>query len=227
MILDTRLKLANNLDVVAGRTVACTKQSDLFPVLSLGEIGRGEQLYLCVTIRETFQFPDGAGADSVFIKMSLREELFAYTGLIDGFWNTVSPAHARLAHNKNPFLASSGYIELAPRIAIPPVGNDSANNNFVAGKKFLFAINPYAAKIKSTSFDGSITALAEFQGGTYVYFLLEEFTCAIGLVPESEFTPATVITSGKIDVDIVSLAASGAGTNFSDVHNYPTRTIVR
>jgi len=226
MILDTRLKLADNLNVVAGRAVACTKQSDLFPVLSLGEMGRGEQLYLCVTIRETFQFPDGAAADSVFIKMSLREELFAYTGLIDGFWNSVSPAHARLAHNKNPVLASSGYIELAPRLDGPVIGNNSANNNFVAGKKFLFAINPYAAKVKSTLFNGVVNAVSEFQGGTYAYFLLEEFTCVLN-PPASEFTPATVLTSGKIDVDIVSLAASGAGTNFSDVHSYPTRTIVR
>ena len=222
MILDTRLKLANNLDVVAGRTVACTKQSDLFPVLSLGEMGRGEQLFCCVTVRETFSVPAG---DPVFIKLSLREELFAYTGLIDTAIVGVSAAAARHAHNKNPILASSGYIELAPDIGL--LSNDATKNNFVAGKKFTFAINPYAGSINALTYSGvEFNVANKFQGGTYAYFLFEEFTSDL-VGGATSFTPSTALTSGKIDVDIVSLAASGAGANFSDVHSYPTRTIVR
>lgn len=221
MILDTRLKLAENLDVTTSRNISGVKQSDLFQILSLKEIGRGEQLFCCVTVRETFNVPAG---DPIYIRMSLREELYAYTGLIDTFIRpSLGSESARHAHSKNPVLASSGYIELAP----DPSGltNVSGNNNFVAGKKFVFAINPYAGAINATTFDGvQFSLVNKFQGGTYAYFLIEEFTSS---VLASSFTPDDVLTSGKIDVDIVSLAASGAGANFSDVHNYPTRTIVR
>jgi hypothetical protein len=218
MIFDKRLKLAENLDVVAGRNIAGIKQSDLFPVLSLGEMGRGEQLFCCVTIRETFAVP---GGDPIYIKMSLREELFTYTGYIDSALVGV-PSFARHTHNKNPILATSGYIELAPDGA--GTSNSSSNNNFVAGKKFTFAINPYSGSINSTTYGGTFGLVKKFQGGSYAYFLFEEFTS--GPIADA-FTASTALTSGKIDVDIVSIADSGAGVGFSDVHSYPTRTIVQ
>lgn len=221
MIRDNRLKLADNLAVTAGRNIVGIKQSDLFPVLSLGEFGRGEQLFCCVTVRETFNVPAG---DSIFIKMSLKEELFTYTGLIDSLVaaSSITDEFARFMHNKQPILASSGYIELAPNAA---GGNDASNNNFVAGKKFTFAINPYSFAVNATTFGpGGSSVVKGFQGGTYAYFLLEEFSSGPFDV---NFTSVNTLTAGKIDVEITNIVDGGAGTNFSDVHCYPTRTIVR
>jgi len=222
MIRDNRLKLADNLAVTAGRNIVGIKQSDLFPVLSLGEFGRGEQLFCCVTVRETFNVPAG---DPIFIKMSLKEELFTYTGLIDGevAGGPLGEPGARHCHNKQPILASSGYIELAP----DPLGSNlAANNNFVAGKKFTFAINPYSASLNSSTLGpgSALSVINRFQGGTYAYFLFEEFSSGIF---DTAFTPVNVLSAGKIDVEITNIVDSGAGTNFSDVHCYPTRTTVR
>lgn len=221
MIFDKRLKLAENFDVTTSRTTSGIKQSDLFPILEMGNIGQGEQLFCCVTIRETFNVPLG---NPIYIKMSLREELYAYTGLIDTVIRpTFGADAARHAHNRNQILASTGYIELAPDVS--GTSNNSANNNFVAGKKFTFAINPYSGSVNASAFDGVATQIVKkFQGGTYAYFLFEEFTSGI---LDTSFTPDDVLTSGKVDVEIVSLADSGAGAGFSDVKAYPIRTIVR
>jgi hypothetical protein len=209
MIFDKRLKLAENFDIVSTRNISGVKQSDLFPILSLGEVGRGEQLFCCVTVRESFDIPAG---DPTYLKLSLKEEWFTYTGYIDSVIQPgLGDAAARHAHNRQPILASSGYIELSA----------GGVNNFAAGKKFTFAINPITNNQVATVLN---IGAQKYSGSSYAYFLLEEFTSS---VIATDFTPADNISTGKIDVDIVTIAEGGAGTGFSDCRYYSTRTIVK
>jgi len=209
MILDTRLKLANNLDIAASsRVIAGVKQGDLFKAIDHKEYGRGHQLFCCVTVRESFDTPA-----FTYVKMSLREEWFSIQSEIEGpILSTLGAAFARTAHDLQPVLGATGYIQLS----------GLGVNNFSAGKKITFAISPITNDPYLTV---NGTGDVKYQGGTYSYFYLEEFSRAGPF--DTVFAPSSNITAGKIDVDIVAVAEGGAGANFNDVRSYPTRTIVR
>lgn len=245
MILDKRLKLAENFNIGnASRTKAGTRISDLFPMSGLADVGSGEQLYCCVTVRESFSASTGLGT-AVFPQASVFSFRIHHTYDFDpvafeaGADDAVTVMYA---HRMQPLLGSTGFIP-----------NNYGNLN--AGKKFIFPISLVSNKtrlitgqaqsILSAGIPGVIAGPAPVPGlskwepgnpATYLYAVIEETGtdgAAIGSAgfggagyPATAY-PVNQTVSGKIDIDIVSIADAGAGQDFSDIKSYPTRTIVR
>jgi hypothetical protein len=223
MIRDQRLKLASNLDIGASaRRYLGIQVSDLLPTAKLGEFGRGEQLYCCVTVTTDFANTGDLGdppnytfLEGTLVRISLKEEGPGYTVAEIDITSTSADQAATMLHNHNPTLGTTGWI-LNNTTAYDAFG--VTVRNFVKGKKFVFPINPltHRSQFQTTLFP------AEYTGGRNVYLLIEEVDAK-----DENFTGTGFITSGAIDADIVLTAESGASSTFNDVRYYPTGTIVR
>jgi len=242
MILDKKLQLASNFDIGnAARTKAGTRISDLLPMDGLGDVGAGEQLYCCVTVRESFSASTGLSSDPL-PQASLFSFRIHHTYEYDPVAFEAGPDNAvtvMYAHRMQPLLGSTGFIP---------------NNygNFTAGKKFIFPISPISNRStlivgQNQSILGTgvivgpspIPGLAKWDPGspqTYLYAVVEEtgsdgptlVSSAFGGAgfPVSAY-PVNQTVSGRVDIDIVTIADFGAGPGFSDGKHYPTGTIVR
>lgn len=242
MILDKKLQLASNLDIGnAARTKIGTRISDLFPMDGLGDVGAGEQLYCCVTVKESFSTSTGLSA-ALLPQASLFSFRIHHTYDFDpvafeaGVDDEVSVMYA---HRMQPLLGSTSFIP---------------NNygNFSAGKKFIFPISPITTRSRlitgqaNSISDGlavgptPVAGLAAWDPGnalTYLYAVVEETGSDGSTIISSEFPPAkgfpvsaypvNQTVSGRVDIDIVTIADFGAGPIFSDGKYYPTGTIVR
>jgi len=242
MILDKKLQLASNLDIGnAARTKTGTRISDLFPMDGLGDVGAGEQLYCCVTVRESFSTSTGleslvAPQASLFSFRIHHTYDFDPVAFESGVDNAVSVMYA---HRMQPLLGSTGFIP---------------NNygNLAAGKKFIFPISPISNKtrlitgqLQSIIGTGLIVGPSPISGLTvwdpgntltYLYAVVEETGSdgpTIGVsglggagFPVSAY-PVNQTVSGRVDIDIVTIADFGAGPGFSDGKYYSTGTIVR
>jgi hypothetical protein len=232
MIRDQRLRLATNLNIgAASRPYLSIQVSDLLPTAKLGEFGRGEQLFCCVTVTQEFtslgSLNAGEGTpgepgyiapyieSGALVNISLKEES-DYTVDIINLVDPVADQYANMLHRQNPTLGSTGWILNNVNITTPI---SITAKNFVVGKKFCFPISPVTHR---TKFQSPTVIPSEYVGGKNVYILVEE----CGNVDEN-FVGTGNITAGKIDVDIVMVAESGASTTFNDVRYYPTGTIVR
>lgn len=244
MILDKKLQLASNFNIGnAARTKAGTRISDLFPMDGLGDVGAGEQLYCCVTVRESFSASTGLDAEPALLpQASLFSFRIHHTYDFDpvafeaGADSAVSVMYA---HRMQPLLGSTSFIP---------------NNygNFSAGKKFIFPISPITNRSRlitgqaSSLIPGGVTVgptpvagLAVWDPGnplTYLYAVVEETGSDGATIVSSGFGgagfpvsayPVNQTVSGRVDIDIVTIADFGAGPNFSDAKYYPTGTIVR
>ena len=203
MILDKKLQLASNMSIgTVGRDFAgCKTSTDVISAAALRDFGRGETVYMCVTVKSDFTI----NATS-YIGMSLCAEhvITIPTIAIAGTPPGGNAVTGLLFHRLQPKLAFSGFI---------PGNFDSATKNFVAGKKYIFPVAGTSAK-----YAGYTTLFG--LGGTYdsnsnVYFVFEE-------VSGADLSPASNITSGSIDVDIVTITERGAGPGFNDQLCYPT-----
>lgn len=200
MILDKKLQLASDMSIgTATRDFAgCKTSTDKISANALRNFGRGEPVFMCVTVKQDFT----VNATS-YIGMSLCAEHIADIPTLT-IAGTSSPATGLLFHRLQPKLSFSGFA---------PGNFDSNTKNFVAGKKYIFPITGITAK-----YAGYTTLFS--LGGTYdsnrdVYFVFEE-------VSGADLSPASNITSGVIDVDIVTLAEAGAGPGFNDQMCYPS-----
>lgn len=242
MILDKRLQLASNFDIGnASRIKAGTRISDLMPMSELGDIGNGEQLYCCVTVTQSFSASTGLSS-SPAPQASLFSFRIHHTYDFDpvAFEAGVDDAVTVMyAHRMQPLLGQTGYIP---------------NNygNLTAGKKFIFPISPISHKTRmitgqTQSILGSglivgpspVPGLTTWEPGnplTYIYAVVEETgsdgPTIVGAgfggagFPVSSY-PVNQTVSGRVNIDIVTIADSGAGPTFNDVRHYPTGTIVR
>jgi len=197
MILDKKLQLASDMSIgAAGRDFTGVKTSlDKLNPATLRDFGRGEQVYACVTVKSDFTV-----AVDRYVGLSLCAEHLATTATIALAAAGLGAATGLLYHRLQPKVAFSGYIP----------GNLTSNQkNFVAGKRFIFPVNTF-------------THYSDYGASKYtcesdIYFLFEEFdSTAPGM------TPTNSITNGTIDVDIVTLAQSGAGPGFNDQVCYPS-----
>jgi hypothetical protein len=200
MILDKKLQLASNMSIgTAGRDFAGCKTAPLkISSSALRDFGRGETVYMCVTVKSDFTVADS------YVSFSLcAEHAVDLVNITNA--GSVLPDTGLLYHRLQPSLCGSGYIP----------GNFSSNTkNMVAGKKFIFPINAMPAKY------AGYPEIIPTYGGVYdsnreVYFVFEEVS---GL----DLTAQNDITSGTIDVDIVNIAEVGAGPGFNDQVCYPT-----
>lgn len=203
MILDKKLQLASNMSIgTVGRDFAgCKTSTDVISAAALRDFGRGETVYMCVTVKSNFTI----NATS-YIGMSLCASHLADPAGLQLISVGVNPQTALLYHRLQPKLAFSGYIP----------GNTTGLTNFIAGKKFVFPVTGMTSKYKDYA------SLAPGLGGDYlankdVYFLFEEVDGT-----NTSIVAASNITSGSIDVDIVTIAESGAGPGFNDQVCYPT-----
>jgi hypothetical protein len=242
MILDKKLQLASNLNIGnAARTKAGTRISDLLPMDGLGSIGNGEQLYCCVTVTQSFSASTGLSSSpspqaSLFSFRLHHTYDFDPVAFEAGVDNAVSVMYA---HRMQPLLGQTGFIP-----------NNYGNLN--AGKKFIFPISPISHKTRlitgqPQSIIGTgiivgpspVPGLATWDPGnplTYLYAVVEETATdgptivSSGLgglgFPASAY-PVNQTVSGRVDIDIVTIADAGAGPTFNDVRHYPTGTIVR
>lgn len=202
MILDKKLQLASNMSIGAsGRDFdGCKTSTDVISAAALRDFGRGESVYMCVTVKSNFTINA-----SSYIAMSLCAEHLQTKDFIAGTVAPLSATSALLYHRLQPKIAFSGYVP----------GNLTANTNFVAGKKFVFPIAGFASKYKE--YPTILGAGGDYNADKNIYFLFEEANGASYDLPA-----ASNITSGSIDVDIVTIAESGAGPGFNDQVCYPT-----
>jgi hypothetical protein len=201
MILDKKLQLASNMSIGTGARdfAGCKTSTDKISVNALRNFGLGEPVFLCVTVKQDFTV-----SGTSYIGMSLCAEHISDIATIT-VAGTAIPATGVLFHRLQPKLAFSGFV---------PGNFDSNTKNFVAGKKYIFPIAGLTAKY--TNYPVFVAGY----GGTYdgnrdVYFVFEEANGA-------DLSPASDITSGVIDVDIVTLAEAGAGPGFNDQMCYPS-----
>lgn len=244
MILDKKLQLASNFDIGnAARTKAGTRISDLFPMDGLGDVGAGEQLYCCVTVRESFSASTGLSSPN-FQQASLFSFRIHHTYDFDPVAFEAGADDAltvMYAHRMQPLLGSTSFIP---------------NNygNFTAGKKFIFPISPISNRSRLITGQTQgllsvcvgptpVAGLAAWDPGTqltYLYAVVEETgsdgpTILSEALPEGfnglgfpvSSYPVNQTVSGRVDIDIVTIADFGAGPGFSDGKYYPTGTIVR
>lgn len=199
MILDSKLKLASNMDIGAGARdfTGCKTSTDKLSATYLRDIGRGEQVYVCVTVKSDFT----VAADR-YIGMSLCAEHLATTETIAVAAGVLGSAVGMLYHRLQPKVASVGYL---------PNNLTSSEKNFVAGKKFIFPVNCF------THFSDYAGAVGKYKSEAKLYFLFEEVDSA-----DNGLAPANDITSGSIDVELVLLAEAGAGPAFNDQVCYPS-----
>lgn len=197
MILDKKLQLASNMSIgVSGRDfTGCKTSTDKININALRDFGRGEQAYVCVTVKSDFTITAAS-----WFGLSLCAEHLASISTITTVGNS-NAATGLLYHRIQPRLAFSGYIP--GNITNIPGNIINTENNAVAGKKFVMPISPLTHY--STSIAGKYIASGN------VYFMFEEFDST-----DPTLNPSDNITSGSIDVDIVTLAESGAGPGFND-----------
>ena len=192
MILDKKLKLVDNQSIGTKSFGGLWISADKLNISSLRTLGKGEQAYCCVTIRSAF---NNASSNVAFYLLSesnaSSKEAVDVLGAVPG---TVAAATYITIYTQ-PLAGCSGYISAL-----------SSDGNFVAGKRFIFPINPFTANVKS------IGGLNENAGN--LYFAMMEI--------DSNGLPAASVTSGSIDVEIVTLAEPGAGSGFCDLMYYPT-----
>lgn len=230
MIRDQRLKLASSLNIGASaRRYLGIQTSDLLPTAKLGEFGRGEQLYCCVTVVGDFADTgaiDPGETEPVFIppsfvngslvRISLKEEGPSYPISVIDLVDLAADQYATMLHKQNPTLGTTGWI-LSNTNAFDIFGVNC--RNFRKGKQYVFPISPVTHR---TYFQSPALIPQEYVGGNNLYVLFEE----VGAQDEN-FTGTGAITSGLIDVDIVLTGEPGASSTFNDVRYYPTGTIVR
>lgn len=230
MIRDQRLKLASSLNIGASaRRYLGIQTSDLLPTAKLGEFGRGEQLFCCVTVvgdfADTGAIDPGetdpivippSFIDGNLVRISLKEEGPTYPISTINLVDLAADQYATMLHNHNPTLGTTGWI-LNNTAAFDLLGTNC--RNFRKGKQYVFPISPVTHR---TYFQTTTLVPREYVGGSNLYVLFEE----VGHQDEN-FTGTGNITSGLIDVDIVMVAEAGAGLTFNDVRHYPTRTIVQ
>lgn len=197
MILDKKLQLASNMSIgTATRDFdGCKTSTDKLNINTLRDFSRGEQLYLCVTVKTDFT----VNAASSF-GLSLCAEHLADVATITTVGLSVA-ATGMLYHRLQPRLAFSGYI---------PGNLDGTVKNAVAGKRFVIPISPMT-HYSTYAIGGKYFAIGN------VYFMFEEFDAT-----DPTLAPASNITSGSVDVDIVTLAEAGAGPGFNDQMCYPS-----
>lgn len=202
MILDNRLSLASGMSIgTASRDFAgCKTSTNMISMNSLRDFGRGGSVFLCITVKTDFTETSLSS-----FGLSLCAEHLSDIGTITGV-GTALPATGLLYHRLQPRLAFSGYIpgNLAP-----------TSKNAVAGKKFLLPVSPIT-HFSEHAFNG------RFRSTGNAYFMFEEIAGA-----DPTFAPASNIITGSIDVDIVTLAESGAGPGFNDQLCYPSGITVR
>lgn len=235
MIRDQRLRLASNLSIgTASRQWTGIQNSDILPGPNLREFGRGEQLFCCVTVTQTFSdhgsvnlaAPLDGLAGTGLVQFSIKQEssytLAGINALITGL-----DGSAYALHKKNPTLGTSGWI--LGNVNYSNSGFNVTNRNFVVGKKFCFPISPVTHNSKlERSYSGVLAPdltnnfLGDYTTLGGVYLLCEEVNCS-----DQTFAATNITTTGNIDVDIVMVAEAGAGPTFNDVRHYPTRTIVK
>jgi hypothetical protein len=106
MILDKKLQLASNMSIGTGSRDfdGCKTSTDKISINTLRDFGRGEQAYLCVTVKTDFT----VSAVSSF-GLSLCAEHITDIGTITTV-GTGAPATGLLYHRIQPRLAFSGYI---------------------------------------------------------------------------------------------------------------------
>lgn len=223
MIRDQRLKLASNLNIgAAARRYLGIQTSDLLPSAKLGEFGRGEQLYCCVTVTGDFADtgylgdpPDFLFTDGALVRISLKEEGPVYTVDTINLVDVAADQAATMLHKHNPTLGSTGWV-LSNTNAYDPFGVNC--RNFAKGKQYVFPIaQPTFGQYYQTNL-----LPQKHAGGKNLYVLFEE----VGAQDEN-FVGTGNIASGLIDVDIVLTGEYGAGPTFNDLRHYPTGTIVR
>jgi len=189
MIFDSKLKLVDNQSIGTQTFLGAWISSNKLSTSSLRSIGKGEQTYCSVTIKSAFT------ATAVNAAFSLISELDGVSKeSIESLGNDTDKL--LITVYQMPRAGFSGYISCA-----------ASDGNFVAGKSYVFPINPFTAKQKASSIAHS--------GNKNLYFATTFFDPATGL-------PSNAITTGSIDVDIVTMAAPGAGASFCDLEYYPT-----
>lgn len=201
MILDKKLQLASNMSIgVAARDFdGCKTSTDKISVSALRNFGLGEPVFLCVTVKQDFTV-----SATSYIGMSLCAEHISDIATIT-LGGIAVAANGFTFHRLQPKLAFSGFV---------PGNFDSNTKNFVAGKKYILPISGLTAKYNN------YPVLVAGYGGNYnsdrdVYFVFEE-------VNGADLSPASSVTNGTIDVDIVTLAEAGAGPGFNDQMCYPS-----
>lgn len=208
MILDSKLKLASNLSVAsAGRVMTGIVTSpDKISIEKLRNLGSGEQLYCCVTVKSDFS------DSTTYVKFSLLAEVQETSERLNqlavGTYPSIPtpfPDNARLYTKLQPCFGSTGLI----------IGNASGQSkNFVAGRKYLIPILPFT---KMTVFSAFTVAYAQYEATSNLYFCMQEIDGSAANTPE-----VNSISSGTIDVEIVTIADFGAGSGFNDQYFYPS-----
>lgn len=197
MILDKKLQLASNMSIgTAARDFdGCKTSTDKLNINTLRDFGRGEQLYLCVTVKTDFTVN---AAYSFGLSLCAEHITDVATITTLGQFNA---ATGLLYHRLQPRLAFSGYI---------PGNFDGNAKNAVAGKRFVIPIS-------SLTHYSTYAIVGKYFASGNVYFMFEEFDPA-----DPTLSPVNNITSGSVDVDIVTLAEAGAGPGFNDQMCYPS-----
>lgn len=167
MILDKKLKLVNNQDIGAKSFYSSFVSPDKFSISKLGSIGKGEQVYCCVTIRTEFTVT--GGSTSLFAFYLLSEGYFtkesADTGSdIQKYVNTFTI---------QPTAGYSGYISAFDA------------SNCAAGKKYIFPVNPFTVLQKTLS--------TTHKSDGHLYFAFDEVSSSDGLpVAEATITAGNI-----------------------------------
>lgn len=197
MILDKKLQLASNFSVASGTRPfsGFSIPSNKLSVATLRDFGRGKTVYCCVTIKSSI-----TQQNETYVRMSLVAEANAtFTQEALNTLGGLVPLNAQIATRLQPILGTTG--------AIPC--NLTTGNNFAAGKKYIFPVTTLSL--------WDINIFGNFEMQQAAYFIFEEFNSTA-----LEFTPSDLISDGSIDVDIVEVADSGAGSNFCDLPFYPS-----
>jgi len=189
MIFDSKLKLVDNQSIGTQTFLGAWISSNKLSISSLRSIGKGEPTYCAVTVKSAFTDANVNVAFSLVSEFDAfsKENIESLPTATDKILFTVY---------RMPRAGFSGYISCA-----------SSTGNFVAGKSYVFPINPFTAKQNAVG--------AVHSGNKNLYFAATFFDPATGI-------PSAAVTDGNIDVDIVTMATPGAGASFCDLEYYPT-----
>jgi len=204
MIGDRLLQIARDLTLTGIGTEAYKVAADSISLSQLRDAGRGQPLYMAITVKETVV--SSAANRNTSIQLALRTN---YRDPVGAF-----PTGYEI-NKLNPVVAATSFLMLK---------SGTGASLLTVGKKIMVPINPHAFTETGLGGVGDVSFTA--RGITNVYFAWEEHSTAdvlTGYLPVAGST----ITAGKIDVDIVMLASAGGNASSSEEAIYPATFVVK